>query len=85
MEFSPFMSDPAAHIHLKEGAIPKARQGTVPFHFKELVKQDIWKDIERSIIAPVPVGMLTDWCSTMVINAKKNGKPCRLPAPELTM
>ena len=71
------MSGPVAHIHLKEGAIPKARHNTipVPFHFMELVKRALWKDVERGIITPVPVGMPTDWCSTMVITAKNNGNP----------
>ena len=37
----PPMSGPAAHIHLKEGAVPKARHNPipVPFHFKEPVRQ----------------------------------------------
>ena len=75
----PPMSGPPAHIHLKEGATPKARHNPipVPFHLKEPVKQALWEDIRRGIISPVPVGMPTDWCSTMVITAKKNGKPRR--------
>ena len=73
------MSGPAAHIYLKEGAVPKARhnQIPVPFHFKEPEGQALWEDVKRGIITPVPVGMPTDWCSTMVITAKKNGKPRR--------
>ena len=67
----PAMSVPAAHIHLKEGAVPKARHNPipVPFHFKVPIRQALWKDVERGIIALVP----TDWRSTMVITAKKNG------------
>ena len=77
-EFPP-MSGPAAHIHLKEGTVPKARHNPIPvaFHFKEPVRQALWEDVKRGIITPVPVGMPTDWCSTMVITAKKNGKPRR--------
>ena len=77
-EFPP-MSGPAAHIHLKEGAVPKARHNPipVPFHFKEPVRQALWEDMKRGIITPVPVDMPTDWCRTMVITAKKNGKPQR--------
>ena len=73
------MSGPAAHIHLKEVAVLKARHNPipVPFHFKEPVRQALWKDVERGIIAPVPMGMPTDWCNTMVITAKKNGNPQR--------
>ena len=68
-----------AHIHLKEGAVPKARHSPIPMPFllKEPVRQALWEDVIRGIITPVPVGMPTDWCSTMVITAKKNGKPWR--------
>ena len=77
-EFPP-MSGSTAHIHLKEGAVPKARHNpiTVPFHFKEPVRQALWEDVKRGIITPVPISMPTDWCSTMVITAKKNDKPRR--------
>ena len=77
-EFPP-MSGPTAHIYLKEWAVPKARHKPipVPFHFKELVRQALWEEVKKGIITPVPVGMPTDWCSTMVITAKKNGKPRR--------
>ena len=70
------MSGPPAHIHLKEGATPKARHNPipVPFHFKEPVKQALW-EVRRGIITPVVIGMPTDWCSTVAITAKKNGKP----------
>ena len=73
------MSSPAACIHLKEGAVPKARHIPipVPFHLKEPVRQALWEYVKRGIITPVPVGMPSDWCSTMVITAKKNGKPRR--------
>ena len=73
------MSGPDAHIHLKEGAVTKTRHNSilVAFHFKEPVRQAFWEDVERDIIAPVPVGMPTNWYSTMVITAKKNGNPQR--------
>ena len=71
-EFPP-MSGPAAYIRLKEGAVPKARHNPipVPFHFNEPVRQALWEDVKSGIITPVPDGMPTDWCSTMVITAKK--------------
>ena len=47
------------------------------FTLKEPVRQALWEDMKRGIITPVPVGMLTDWSSTIVITAKKNGKPQR--------
>ena len=75
----PAMSGPPAHIHLKEGSTPKARHSPipVPYHYKEQVKEALWEDVKRGIISPVPIGTPTDWCSTMVITAKKNGKPRR--------
>ena len=64
-----------AHIHLKEGSTPKARYNPipVPYHYKEQVKEALWEDVKRGIISPVPIGTPTDWCSTMVITAKKKG------------
>ena len=58
----PQMSGPAAHIHLKDGAVPKARHSLipVPFHLKEPVRQALWEDVKRGIITPVPIGMPTD-------------------------
>ena len=63
----------------KRGAVLKARHKPipVPFHFKEPVRQALWKNVERHIITPVSVGMPTNWCSTMVITAKKNDNPQR--------
>ena len=75
----PTMAGPPAHIHLKDNATPKAKHTPipVPLHFKEKVKELLDKDVERGIIAPVPIGTPTNWCSTMVITAKKNGSPRR--------
>ena len=71
-EFPP-MSGPTAHIYLEEGAVLKARHNPIPvaFHSKEPVRQAPWEDMKRGIITPVLVSMPTDWCSTMVITAKK--------------
>ena len=33
------------------------------------------QDIERGILKQVPIGIPTDWCSTMVITTKKDGQP----------
>ena len=75
----PVMSGPPAHIHLKDNPIPKAKHNPIPIplHFKEKVKELLDKDVERGIISPVPIGTPTNWCSTMVITAKKNGTPRR--------
>ena len=75
----PAMSGPPAHIHLKDGAIPKAKHNpiSVPCHYREEVKKAPGDNFERGIITLIPIGTSTDWCSTMVITAKKNGKPRR--------
>ena len=75
----PAMSAQPAHIHLKEGAVAKARHNPipVPYHLKEPVRQALMKDVERGILKPVPIGTPTDWCSTMVITTKKDGRPRR--------
>ena len=54
----PAISSPAAHIHLKEGATPKAKHNPilVPYHYKEEVEKVLWDDVKRGIIAPVPIG-----------------------------
>lgn len=75
----PALSGPPAHIHLKEGAVPKARHSPipVPFHMKDAVKKAIDEDVRRGILTPVPVGVPTEWCSSMVITPKKDGRPRR--------
>ena len=75
----PAMSGPPAYIHLKDVAIPKAKYNPipVPYHYREEVKKALWNDVEKVIITPVSISALTDWCSTIVITAKKNGKPRR--------
>ena len=57
----PAMSGPPGHIHLREGALPKARHKPipVPFHLKEATKQALQRDVDRGIIAPVPIGTAT--------------------------
>ena len=76
----PFMlAGPPAHIHLKEGAVPRARHNPipVPFHMKEAVKKAIDEDVRKGILRPVPLGTTTKWCSTMVVQPKKDGRPRR--------
>ena len=41
------------------------------------MKESLDRDVERGIIAPVPIGTPVEWCSPMVVTAKKNGKPRR--------
>ena len=44
---------------------------------KEAVKKLLDDDVERGIIIPVPIGEPTEWCSNMVIQSKKDGRPRR--------
>ena len=62
-----------AHIHLKRDAVPFATHVPipVPIHWKEQVKSDLDRDVEDGIIEKVPVGEPVQWCSPMVVTAKK--------------
>ena len=75
----PAMSMPPAHIHLNENAKPYARHTPIPipFQWKKQEKESLDRDVERGIIAPVPIGTPVEWCSPMAVTAKKNGKPRR--------
>ena len=75
----PAMSMPPAHIHLNENAKPYACHTPIPipFHWKKEVKESLDINVERRIIAPVSIGTPVEWCSPMVVTAKKNGKPNR--------
>ena len=75
----PAMNSPPAKIHLKPDAVPYARHTPipVPHHWKEEVKADLDRDVQRDILAPVPIGTPVTWCSPMVIVTKKNGAPRR--------
>ena len=75
----PHLSGPPAHVHLKTPAFPRARHCPipVPFHLKQSVKNALDEDVSRGIIKPVPLGTPTEWCSTMVVTSKKDGRPRR--------
>lgn len=76
----PAMETKPVHIYLKPDAVPHAQQVPipVPFHWKDQVKKDLDADVEREIIKPVPIGNPVQWCSKMIVTAKKNGKPHRV-------
>ena len=42
---------------------------------KDAVKRALDEDVRRGIIVPVPIGTPTEWCSTMVVTSKKDGRP----------
>ena len=53
----PSLSTPPAHIHIKPDAIPYARHVPipVPHHWKNEIKAGLDRDVERGIIARVPI------------------------------
>ena len=73
------MTGAPVRIQFKEGAQPRAVHTPipVPHHWKKRVKQDIDRDVRLGIIEPVPQGTPTEWCSRMVVAAKKDGSPRR--------
>ena len=71
----PSLSDPPAHIHLQPNAIPYARHTPIPVPHQ--VKESLDKDIQRGIIAPVPIGNPVTWCSPMIVVSKEDGSPRR--------
>ena len=75
----PVMSGKPTRIHLKQEAVPKAKHRPipVPYHLKDPMRQALMQDIERGISKQVPIGTPTDWCSTMAITTKKDGRPRR--------
>ena len=68
-----------AHIHLKTEAVPFATHVPIPtpIHWKEQIKADLDRDVKDGIIEKVPVGEPVQWCSPMVVTAKKDGRPRR--------
>ena len=73
----PAVETKPVHIHLKPDAKPHAQHVPIPipFHWKSDVKNDLDLDVERG---PVPIGTPVQWCSRMLVTAKKNGKPRRV-------
>lgn len=75
----PALSGPPGHVHLKPDAVPRARHSPIPIphHLKQAVKASLDDDVQRGIIAPVPIGTPCEWSSVMVITPKKDGRPRR--------
>ena len=59
--------------------MPQARHTPIPIphHWKAKVKESLYRDVEKGIIAPVPIGSPVTWCSLMVVVSKKDGTPQR--------
>lgn len=75
----PVMEGKPHHIHLEPGATPYAchTPAPVPKHWEDEVKAQLEEDVRRGVIEPVPAGEPTEWCSRMVVVAKKSGQPRR--------
>ena len=73
----PSMSAQPAYIHLKSNAVPYAKHTSilVPFHWKQEVKELLHNHLKNGILQEVPIGTPIQWCSTMVVTAKKDGYP----------
>ena len=78
----PSMDVTLAHIHLKLDATPYATHIhththththtpiSVPYHWKQEIKESLNADVQKGIIEPVPIGKPVKWCSHMVLVKK---------------
>ena len=75
----PVMAGKPHHIHLAPDAVPHAchTPASVPKHWENEVKEQLDEDVRRGVLQPVPAGEATEWCSRMVVVAKKSGQPRR--------
>ena len=71
---------PPLRILLKDNVTPHAlhRPATIPLHWLDKVKQDLFRDIDLGVIEPVPQNTPTTWCARMHIVGKKTGDPRRV-------
>ena len=69
----PSMSAPPAHIYLKSNPVPYSKYTPipVPFHWKQEAKELLDKYVKNGILQEVPIDTLVQWCSAMVLTAKK--------------
>ena len=44
----------------------------IPLHWQEAVKQQLDNDVKMGVLGKVPLGTPTEWCSRMVVVAKKD-------------
>ena len=73
------MTGPPMKIHFKDNYEPHAVHTPIPYpyHWEDDVDADIDRDVRLDILEKVPEGTPVTWCSRMVVQAKKNGKPRR--------
>ena len=75
----PKLSTPPAHIHLRPNAVPFAchTPALVAAHWEDSVKASLDRDVLAGVLIEVPIGEPSEWCSRMVVVAKKDGRPRR--------
>ncbi|XP_066969139.1 uncharacterized protein [Macrobrachium rosenbergii] len=75
----PVMEGKPHRIHLLPNAVPYAchTPASVPKHWEKEVKAQLEEDIKRGVLQRAPSGEPTEWCSRMVVVAKKSGQPRR--------
>ena len=73
-------STPPLELFINPNAKPVAchKPATVPIHFREQVEAELRRDVRLGVLEEVGTNTPTTWCSRMVIQTKKNGKPRRV-------
>ena len=66
-------------IFTKPDAVPVCvrKPAPVPLHWRKEVQDGIKADIAKGVLERVPYGTADTWCTRMIFQAKKNGKPRR--------
>ena len=67
---------PPMRIHTPEDAVRMycRKQRRFPLHFMRGVHAGLEADVKKGVLERVPVGEADTWCSSMVIQPKKNGR-----------
>ena len=65
------------HIHLKNDATPFAVNSPLPiaYHWRDAVTQILDNYVDSGILTHVEVGEPVEWCTRMIVIAKKDGTP----------
>ena len=77
----PLMSGtPPLELFINKDARPVAchKPSQIPIHFKDQVEKELRRDVKLGVLEEVPPNTPTTWCSRMVIQTKKSGKPRRV-------
>ena len=73
------MAGPSIEIYVEPFAKPIAchTPATIPLHWQQKVREDLYKAEDLGILEKVPYGEPTEWCHCMVITRKHDGTPRR--------